>query len=275
MNPRGMAKRYFALIVLTLLVGCKSKGGRNSELQPPLEPLPVADATVVEIAVTPSTVLVLEGRTQQLVAIAKYDDGSESDVSNSVSWSIIGDPTVADVSTSGLLTGNTRGDIDVTAIKDGITSNTINVTVCDLAGACLDFFDVGGGKLFTNSPSKAYLDSIGGSANNGVVTENGTLGPIGDFYVFNWNNANTLCATYNANSIGGRTNWQLATRDELKIELHDVFGNMFSARGWPTIEFYWSITPDNSNYFDVGLNDGLIFGSNPVDTDYASCVSEP
>ncbi|EOX1567365.1 Ig-like domain-containing protein [Vibrio cholerae] len=275
MNPRGMTKRYFALIVLTLLVGCKSKGGGNSELQPPVEPLPVTDATVVEIAVTPSTVLVLEGRTQQLVAIAKYDDGSESDVSNSVSWSIIGDPTVADVSTSGLLTGNTRGDIDVTAVKDGITSNTINVTVCDLAGACLDFFDVGGGKLFTNSPSKAYLDSIGGSANNGVVTENGTLGPIGDFYVFNWNNANTLCATYNANSIGGRTNWQLATRDELKIELHDVFGNMFSARGWPTIEFYWSITPDTSNYLDVGLNDGLIFASNPVDTDYASCVSEP
>lgn len=94
----------------------------------------------------------------------------------------------------------------------------------------------------------AYLDSIGGSATNGIFTENGTYGPSGNFYLFNWTNANALCTTYNTLSLGGRTNWRLATRDELKGELYDIFGNMFTARGWPTRNLYWSATPDGSYY---------------------------
>ncbi|MGD8119247.1 Ig-like domain-containing protein [Vibrio sp. TRT 29B02] len=265
-------KSLFSIAIASLLIvltGCNSEGAFSSQPQPPI------DATVIEITVTPSPISVLVGRTQQMVAVAKYDDGTESDVSDSVTWEIVGDPTVAIISASGLVTGNTKGDTELIAKKDGITSDTANVTVCDLAGTCIDIFDTGTGKLFTNSPSVAYLDSIGGSATNGIYTESGTYGPSGSFYLFNWTNANVLCTTYNTLSLGGRTNWRLATRDELKVELYDASGNMFTARGWPTLIHHWSATPDGSNYYSVYLYDGYVHSLIPSGTSYASCVSNP
>ncbi|WP_157367493.1 Lcl domain-containing protein, partial [Vibrio coralliirubri] len=146
--------------------------------------------------------------------------------------------------------------------------------VCsNLAGPCIDIFDTGSGKLFTNSPSVAYLDSIGGSAANGTDTENGTYGPAGVFYLFDWTNANALCPTYNTLSLGGRTNWRLATRDELQTELYGVYADMFTARGWPTSYSYWSATPDGSYYYIVSVLNGLTFSYDPSLMGYASCVS--
>ncbi|CDT83566.1 hypothetical protein VCR12J2_1080005 [Vibrio coralliirubri] len=157
-----------------------------------------------------------------------------------------------------------------------MTSDTVDVHVCsNLAGLCIDIFDTGSGKLFTSSPSVAYLDSIGGSAANGTYTEDGTYGPAGDFYIFEWANANALCPTYNTLSLGGRTNWRLATRDELKTELYGVYANMFTARGWPTNDTYWSATPDGSNYYSVYLVNGNALSTLPSRTTYASCVSNP
>ncbi|MHA2710204.1 Ig-like domain-containing protein, partial [Vibrio owensii] len=237
----------------------------------------VSAAVITSIQVTPSPVNVAKGQTQQLTATATFSDATSSDISSSVTWVPI-DTATATVDPSGLLSGVEVGNTTLTASKDGITSNevTVNVNVCaDLAGACIDIFDTGIGKLFTNSPSVAYLDSIGGSATNGIYTESGTYGPSGSFYLFNWTNANVLCTTYNTLSLGGRTNWRLATRDELKVELYDASGNMFTARGWPTVHYYWSATPDGSNYYLVGLNHGVVVSVNPSVTVYASCVSNP
>ncbi len=127
--------------------------------------------------------------------------------------------------------------------------------------------------MFTSSPSVAYLDSIGGSAASATATENGNYGPAGSFYLFDWTNANALCTTYSTHSLGGRTNWSLATKDELKVELYDVFLNMFTARGWPTINYYWSATPDGSSYYHVTLISGYVHSIIPSFTNYASCVS--
>ncbi|MCF4174884.1 Lcl C-terminal domain-containing protein [Vibrio sp. McD22-P3] len=143
-----------------------------------------------------------------------------------------------------------------------------------LAGSCIDLLDTGSGKLFTNSPSVAYLDSIGGGDTNGVATEGGSQGPAGNFYKFNWDNSNALCDIYNNQSLGGRTNWRLATRDELKVELYNAYGDMFVARGWPSSR-YWSATPDGSSYYYVYLYDGDVNSGHPSSTDYASCVSNP
>ncbi len=251
--------------LLTLLTGCNSEGVFSSQPQPPI------DATVIEITVSPSPILVVKGRTQQLVAVAKYDNGTESDVSDSVTWEIVGDPTIADISASALLTGNVTGDTELIASKDGITSDTVNVNVCNWAGPCIDIFDTGSGKLFTSSPSVVYLDSIGGSAADSTYRENGTYGPTGDFYLFNWNNANALCTTYNTHSLGGRTNWRLATRDELKTELYDAFSYM----DWPRSVIYWSATPNGSYYYSVHLAISYVDSYSPSDTHYASCVSNP
>ncbi|WP_345860711.1 hypothetical protein [Shewanella algae] len=169
-------------------------------------------------------------------------------------------------------------DIMVTASFGALSktwSPTFQPACTNLAGACLDIFDTGSGKLFTSSPSKAYLDSIGASATNGTWSETGSFGPAGVFYTFDWSNANALCTTYNTISLGGRTNWGLATKDELKVELYDAFGNMFTARGWPTINYYWSATPAGSLYYAVGLYYGLVYSDLPSDPTYASCVSDP
>ncbi|MEK2035496.1 Ig-like domain-containing protein, partial [Vibrio parahaemolyticus] len=235
----------------------------------------VSAAVITSIQVTPSPVNVAKGQTQQLTATATFSDATSSDVSNSVTWTPL-DTATATVSPAGLLSAVEVGNTTLTATKDGVTSNTVDVNVCaDLAGTCIDIFDTGTGKLFTNSPSEAYLDSIGGSATDGSYTENGTYGPSGNFYLFNWTNANALCTTYNTLSLGGRRNWRLATRDELKVELYDASGNMFTARGWPTHYYYWSATPDGSRYYDVRLSNGRVTSSGPSLTNYASCVSNP
>ncbi|MFV8453421.1 Ig-like domain-containing protein, partial [Vibrio campbellii] len=205
-----------------------------------------------------------------LTARAMYSDGTDSDVTDSVTWASA-DTDTATVDAAGLLSAVEVGNTTLTATKDDVPSDTVDVNVCaDLEGTCIDIFDTGTGKLFTSSPSVAYLNSIGGSATNGTDSSD-------SFYLFDWTDAKDLCTTYNTNSLGGRTNWSLATKNELKVELYDVFGDMFTARGWPTVEFYWSATPEPavSLYYIVNLSRGGSVSTSPSLTYYASCVSIP
>ncbi|MCP5017166.1 MAG: DUF1566 domain-containing protein, partial [Ketobacter sp.] len=237
----------------------------------------VTNAVITDITVTPSPVNVAKGLTQQLTATATFSDATSSDVSNSVTWTPI-DTATATVSSAGLLSAVEEGYTTLTATKDGVTSNMVDVNVCaDLAGACIDILDTGSGKLFTNSPSVAYLDSIGGSATDGIVTtiSNG-LGPAGDFYAFYWTNANELCTTYNTLSLGGRTNWHLPTQDELLGLRPALNSGGFNARVWSIRLPYWSATPEGSEYYSVSFNSGGS-ESDPPDkySMYVSCVSNP
>ncbi|MCS6137430.1 hypothetical protein G3496_21280, partial [Shewanella baltica] len=255
-----------------------SEGGKTSNTVN----VTVTDAVIDSIQVTPSPVNIAKGQKQQLVATATYSDDTSSDISSSVTWTPA-DPATATVTPAGLLSGVAVGGTTLTASEGGKTSNTVDVDVnvlCSLADTCIDIVDItngdGTGKLFTNSPSVAYLDSVGGSATaDGSYHQIGITGPVGDFYLFDRNNANTLCNTYSTNSIGGRTNWRLATKDELLNELYGKFGNMFTARGWPAYTYYWSATPTGSSYYVVGLYDGLVTTNYPYYTTYVSCVSNP
>ncbi len=238
----------------------------------------VSAAVITEIQVTPSPVDVKEGETQQLAALATYSDGASSTVTSSVTWTS-GDTNTATITSAGLLSGVKGGSTTLTATKDGITSDVVTVNVNTLANAYLDIFDTGSGKLFTNSPSVAYLSSIGGASYSITESETGASGPAGNFARFIAGDAMSLCNnTYNNKSIGGRTNWRLATSNELKTELFDVYGNMFSARGWPTARDYRSQTPSPSGSgwtYGVSLLDGGIYSYAENPWLYASCVSEP
>ncbi|EEY98220.1 ig domain protein group 2 domain protein [Vibrio sp. RC586] len=271
-------KPLFTLVLIPLailLAGCNSEGAfTRGEIHKPQ-----VTATLIEITVTPTPVLMLKGRTQQLVAIAKYDDGTEVDVSNSVIWEIVGDPTTTQLSPIGLLTALNAGTTELMAAKDGISSNLVNVIVCDnLAAQCIDTIDAGNGKLFTSSPSVTYLDSIGGSATDGQYSGDEISSPLGSFYTFNLASAHALCATYNTQNLAGRSNWRLASRDELKTELYDMYGNMFNRLGWPNHFQYWSeTTPDPgipANYA-VSLTYGNIMRVDTSLVRSVSCVSNP
>lgn len=198
------------------------------------------------------------------------------------SASLVGSPSTLRTDFSGKVTARFTNLVEETVqvsarYKSGV-EESVNITFtegCDLAGACIDLFDVGGGKLFTNSPSVAYLNSIGGSPNNAANLERGNSGPYGSFHVFNWTNANALCDTYNTHSLGGRTNWSLATEDELTTELYASFGDLFPESGWSTDLYYWSATPDGSKYHVVLLRSGKVISLDPSGRLYASCVSNP
>ncbi|MFV8458484.1 DUF1566 domain-containing protein [Vibrio owensii] len=126
--------------------------------------------------------------------------------------------------------------------------------------------------MFTSSPSVAYLDSIGGSSTNGTSTE--TSDPVGDFYTFDWPNANTLCATYSTQSLAGRNNWRLPSAQELQTELVDR--SIAVLRSWPLgIGPYWTMTPLGSSYYFIDLESGFSEPTTQQTWLYVSCVSEP
>ncbi|MBE8574169.1 DUF1566 domain-containing protein [Vibrio sp. OPT18] len=169
---------------------------------------------------------------------------------------------------------STPGDFTLTANWGDKSSDAEVSFSSSLAGPIIDLFDRGGGKLFTNSPSVAYLDSIGGSVTNSVFSETGYSGPAGDFYRFNWDNANTLCTTYNTHSLGGRTNWHLPEVGELTA-LSDDFGWLYPVRGWPSGHLHWTATPSGSGYNGVGLSTGSVTTGGTYNSVYVSCVSDP
>ena len=80
--------------------------------------LTVTSATILTITVTPSTATIAQGATQQYTAMGHYTDGSNRDVTASVTWSTV-DPTVAAISNAagsqGLATGLKFGTTTVTA----------------------------------------------------------------------------------------------------------------------------------------------------------------
>ncbi|MFV8413777.1 Ig-like domain-containing protein [Vibrio owensii] len=247
----------------------------------------VNEAVITGIQVTPSDVSVLWRTTQKLTVEVVYSDGSLGEAQNSVVWTS-NDSAIATVTPTGELKGEKLGETFLTVTMNGF-STEVRVTVNDLAGPHIDLFDATGkGKLFTNSPSVAYLNSIGidDSAATPPINdklsedgyEDGTSGPVGQFYLFDWNKSAALCDIYNEQNLGGRNNWRLAENEELKVELFGAFGDMFMARGWPTEQAYWSKTnvPGESTYKeDVNLANGGYWPSSMELTDYVTCVSEP
>ncbi|MDC5870573.1 Ig-like domain-containing protein [Vibrio europaeus] len=233
----------------------------------------ITSAVLTSIAITPDPVSVVKNLTRSLVATATYSDGSTSDVSTSVTWTPV-DTAIATVTPNGVLLGLEVGGTTVSAFRDGITSQTLNVNVCDDVISCnIEVFDPGAGKLFTSTPSAVYLGSIGGSPNKGIYTEpNG----VGSYYKFDWHDANALCTTYNTTRLAGRTNWRLTTTNELSSELYGTYGNMYTARGWPVNRVsYWSATTSGSSYTGVRLNTASSSTGPAAMRMYVSCVSEP
>ncbi|WP_324018620.1 Ig-like domain-containing protein [Aeromonas caviae] len=89
----------------------------------------VTDAVLTAIDITPPSVSVGKGQTQQLTATATYSDNTTADVTGNVAW--LPDDTATATVISGLLTGVEQGTAEVTASLDGVTSNTVQVTVTD------------------------------------------------------------------------------------------------------------------------------------------------
>ncbi|EKO3563399.1 Ig-like domain-containing protein [Vibrio fluvialis] len=90
--------------------------------------LNVTDAAILSIQITPGTVLIEKGGVQLYSAIGSFSDSSTKDITSNVIW-LSADTNIATISSSGLLTAESSGDVVVTASLDGVISNKSNVTV--------------------------------------------------------------------------------------------------------------------------------------------------
>ena len=86
---------------------------------------------IISLAISPVTPANLkQGFTQNFYATALYASGATADVTSQVIWSS-SDKTVADFTqlSGGLLTGLAVGNVTVSAQYQGLTSNTVSITV--------------------------------------------------------------------------------------------------------------------------------------------------
>lgn len=111
-------------IIITFVVSCFLLSGCDNKSHINHTP---SKAEVINITVTPSSVNIAKGQTRQLTATATYSDGASSPVTHAVTWTPA-DTNTAMVTSNGLLSCIEVGSTNLTATKDGMLSNTVNVT---------------------------------------------------------------------------------------------------------------------------------------------------
>lgn len=176
--------------VSLMLVGCNN-GDADLLGKPPTS---VTEAKLYEINISPDSSEFYVPT--QYVAIGKYDDGSEVDISTKVQWSTV-TAGIVTIDETGLASPLSVGHTQITAFFNGITSdeaslNIISSMVCGhqvsqpigknigggiddkdgfnvVTGACLKVREIidptdGNTKWFTSTPSLALMGDLGYSS---------------------------------------------------------------------------------------------------------------
>ena len=115
MYPQPVVRCFsaFALVVsFALLTACGGGGG--------FKPAPVKSLT--HILVDPGNATIGKGKTLQLKATAVYSDGTVLDVTASAAWTT-SQATVAPVSSSGIVTGMSAGNAQISATYQGMAGS--------------------------------------------------------------------------------------------------------------------------------------------------------
>lgn len=104
--------------------------------------LTVNAKTVTALSVTPSSVTLSVGGTEQFTATATYNDGSQANVSSAASWTV-GSTTIATVNSSGLAIALAQGQTTVSASYSGFNSSaTLTVNGTTESGANIPMYHV-------------------------------------------------------------------------------------------------------------------------------------
>lgn len=82
------------------------------------------------ITISPETAELKTGDTVEFNASALYNDGIEEDVSDSVTW-FVSNSAIAKINNSGKLTALDIGEVEVSAEKDDVKSNTALISITD------------------------------------------------------------------------------------------------------------------------------------------------
>lgn len=90
----------------------------------------VTSAVLLTLVVSPEEITLPRGLTRSVAARGDYSDNQSADLTTSVAWQSQ-NPAVATVDSSGLIRGVSTGTATIVARRDGITSNTVTVTVTE------------------------------------------------------------------------------------------------------------------------------------------------
>jgi hypothetical protein len=147
--------------------------------------LTVGAAALVSIALSPQSLSVPKGGTQQLNAVGTFSDGSQKTITDSATWGVF--PTgVASISPTGLVKGQTVGSARVTAELDsirGMDPLTVSPTILVSISVTPQSSSVPKGKTqqftavanFSDGTQKAITDSATWSvAPTGIATVSST-----------------------------------------------------------------------------------------------------
>ncbi|MBV7296733.1 Ig-like domain-containing protein [Enterovibrio paralichthyis] len=252
-----------------------------------------APVSLISVQVSPQTVTAYKN--QPFTAVARFSDGSEDDVTDEVEWQS-SDVAVADINSSGLATLNGAGSVAVSAILNGVESNTAAMTVVssvvcghaygdaystavndvdatNATGACLKVAQDSFGNWYTSAPSKAAAEALNVKPILAIYYESGTNGPTGVFVRLNWFQIESLCKTLRDIEFAGRSDWTMPDLTQISGLFSDL-GNMFTGYGWPTYQRYFTSSPNTPGEFDyVSLNGSATDDIYPSYETYGSCVS--
>jgi len=111
----------FVLAIAGLLAGCSS--GNSSSSNP----------TLTSIAVTPATMSVTAGQTQQYKAVGTYSNSTSQDITAMATWTSSSTGTATITSPGGLATTSAVGTTTITASMSGVSGTAaLTVTAMDL-----------------------------------------------------------------------------------------------------------------------------------------------
>ncbi len=111
--------RFLVMLAVAILVSACS--GDH-----PIAPIPPGSPTLISVTVT-GTLAILAGQTTQLSATANYAKGTTQDVTSQAAWTSV-TPTIATVSSAGVVTGVAAGVAEIRATYQNVTGN-LQVTV--------------------------------------------------------------------------------------------------------------------------------------------------
>jgi len=141
-------------VLLAALVGCSTSSRRT--------PTP----TLTSISLSGGAANVLVGsNTAAFVATGHFDDGSTHDLTSGVTWTS-SDPTKATVGNNGVATGVFHGSTNITASKNGVTSDAVALDVIAVLQSMV-VTPLGPGILVGNNQQFAAT----GSFNDGSVSD--------------------------------------------------------------------------------------------------------
>ncbi len=175
------------------------------------------------------------------------------------------------LSRAGLVTGLSEGSSSIKASYNGFNTS-VEINVCggdgsNITGKCITAAQHNG-KLFTSTPSIAYLDSLG------LGGSTYTSGTDGDYYTFTWSKADALCNKYGDLNLFGRTNWSMPAYSEIQ----EIYNYKRHVRNWYNNIWYWTSTPRGLRMRGYKYANGWHYSIKAPGPYYwflTSCLSQP